>query len=364
MISKRNGLPRYGIKRAVIERYDQQMPKVTVIVVTWNQRAFLKECLASLRAQTFQDFELIVVDNGSSDGTAAFLNTLADQQVRVISNAANLGFCTANNQGIAAARSEFVALLNDDAVAQPEWLGAMLEAINADPKLGMVASKIVTYRNPQIIDKVGHLIYLDGQNRGRGTGLIDEGQFDGMSETAWPDGCAALYCATMLDQIGGFDEDFFAYADDAELGLRARIAGWTAVFAPKAVVRHRVGSSLGQYSQERLFLIERNRIWLAVKLFPLPLLVLNPVFVAARGIAYAISALLGRGDLHAASKGLSASALLKCFVRAQLRGLLGVPRMLSKRKKIKDLRKLSSLETTRLLWRYRITLRELVSQTR
>ena len=364
MISKLDSPPRYGIKRAVIERYDQQMPKVTVIVVTWNQREFLEECLESLRAQTFQDFELIVVDNGSSDGTAAFLSTLAHQQLHVISNAANLGFCAANNQGIAAARAEFVALLNDDAAARPGWLGAMLEAINADPQLGMVASKIVTYRNPQVIDKVGHLIYLDGQNRGRGTGLIDHGQFDSMNETAWPDGCAALYRATMLDQIGGFDEDFFAYADDAELGLRARIAGWTAVFAPNAVVRHRVGSSLGQYSQERLFLIERNRIWLAVKLFPLPLLLLNPMFVAARGIAYAVSALLGRGDLHSASKDLSTSALLKCFVRAQLRGLLGVPRMLSKRKKIKDLRKLSSLETMRLLWRYRITLRELVSQTR
>ncbi len=340
------------------------MPKVTVIVVTWNQRAFLEECLRSLRTQTFQDFELVVVDNGASDGTANFLGSLADQQLRVLSNEANRGFCAANNQGIAAARGEFVALLNDDATAQPGWLAAMLEAVGSDPTVGMVASKIVTYGNPQVIDKVGHLIFLDGQNRGRGTGVIDQGQFDNIRETAWPDGCAALYRATMLDQIGGFDEDFFAYADDAELGLRARIAGWRAVFAPNAVVRHRVGSSLGQYSLERLFLIERNRIWLAAKLFPLPLLLLNPAISAVRWVAYGVFALLGRGDLHAARKRLSTGALLKCFLRAQVRGLLGVPRVLGKRKQINNLRKLSSLETMRLLWRFRITLRELVSQTR
>ena len=90
----------------------------------------------------------------------------------------------------------------------------------------MAASKILVYEDPRRIDKAGHLIYPDGQNRGRGTGEFDTGQYDQVEEALWPDGCAAMYRRAMLDQIGGFDEDFFAYGDDAELGLRGRIAGW------------------------------------------------------------------------------------------------------------------------------------------
>ena len=92
----------------------------------------------------------------------------------------------------------------------------------------MAASKVLVWQDPTIIDKAGHLIYPDGQNRGRGSGEIDRGQYDQIEEVLWPDGCAAMYRKAMLDEIGGFDEDFFAYADDAELGLRARIAGWIA----------------------------------------------------------------------------------------------------------------------------------------
>ena len=100
-------------------------------------------------------------------------------------------------------------------------------AIRTGDAVGMAASKILVWEDPRRIDKAGHLMYPDGQNRGRGTGQIDRGQFDRVEETLWPDGCAAMYRRAMLDEVGGFDEDFFAYADDAELGLRGRIAGWT-----------------------------------------------------------------------------------------------------------------------------------------
>lgn len=339
-------------------------PKVTVIVVTWNRRRLLEECLESLRGQTFQDFETIVVDNASDDGTRELLESRQDGRTRVIRNTANRGFCAANNQGIRAARGEFVALLNNDAAAEAGWLAALAAALDADPAAGMAASKIVRYDDPQIIDKTGHTIYFDGQNHGRGTGARDSGRYEGLRDTAWPDGCAALYRRAMFNRIGAFDEDFFAYADDAELGLRARIAGWTAVFVPEAVVRHRIGSSLGQYSLERLYLIERNRIWLAAKLFPLPLFLLNPVFTAFRCVFFGAGVFLYRGGLYAASRKLSIFTLLKCLLRAHVSGLLGLPRMLAKRKEIERLRKLNRWETVRLLWRYRITLRELVAQTR
>src|SRR5690606_34383375 len=108
-----------------------------------------------------------------------------------------------------ASRAEFIALLNNDAEAEPDWLASMRRAIADSPDVGMVASKILVYEDPRRIDKAGHLIYLDGQNRGRGTGETDRGQFERVEEVLWPDGCAALYRRSMLEQIGGFDEDLF-----------------------------------------------------------------------------------------------------------------------------------------------------------
>src|SRR4029077_18651180 len=152
------------------------------------------------------------------------------------------------------------------------------------------------YEEPRRIDKAGHLIYPDGQNRGRGSGELDAGQYDRIEEVLWPDGCAAMYRREMLDKIGGFDEDFFAYADDAELGLRARIAGWRCLYMPKAVVYHHHGSTLGRFAPERLFLIERNRIWLAAKLFPWRVLVLNPIYFLLRVAAGAYAAATRGGE--------------------------------------------------------------------
>ena len=154
--------------------------------------------------------------------------------------------------------------------------------LNDGREIGMAASKILVYEDPRRIDKAGHLIYPDGQNRGRGSGELDAGQYDRVEEVLWPDGCAAMYRREMLDQIGGFDEDFFAYADDAELGLRARIAGWKCLYIPSAVVRHHRGATLGVRSSRRLELIERNRVLLAAKLFPWSLLWLNGAYYLAR----------------------------------------------------------------------------------
>src|SRR5205823_1561554 len=169
--------------------------------------------------------------------------------------------------------------------------------------------------DPRRIDKAGPLIYPDGQNRGRGTGALDQGQYDREEEVLWPDGCAAMYRKEMLDQIGGFDEDFFAYADDAELGLRARMAGWNCMYVPTAVVRHHRGSTMGVRSPRRIELIERNRVLLAVKLFPGSLLWLNGAYYLARILAGAWWAMLGKGEASQ-FRGLSGKlTLLMALIR-------------------------------------------------
>ena len=227
----------------------------------------------------------------------------------------------------------------------------------------MVASKILLFDDRRRIDKVGHLIYPDGQNRGRGSGEIDVGQYDELGETLWPDGCAALYSAEMLRQIGGFDEDFFAYADDAELGMRGRIAGWNALYAPQAVVYHRGGATLGRYSARRMFLIERNRVWLVAKLFPLRLWPLTPFYFVRRALAMAAAGSSGRGEAYAAKRQLGTWALIQCIAKANFAALLGLPRMIRKRSQINRFKKLTSAEIRSLLERYRIPLEDLAKKS-
>jgi GT2 family glycosyltransferase len=306
------------------------------------------------------------VDNGSEDGSAEMAASEFTHgqpfSLKIVKNSENRGFCAANNQGIEASEAPLVALLNNDAEASPEWLEALSGVFQHDAEVGMAASKILVWEYPTRIDKVGHLIYLDGQNRGRGTGETDHGQYDRAEEALWPDGCAAMYRRAMLDEIGGFDEDLFAYGDDAELGLRARIAGWRCRYEPAAVVRHHRGMTLGVGSPERVKLIERNRVLLAVKLFPWSLLWLNGVYYLAR---------IGAGMAAAASKqgevrqfpGMSGKIKLAWgMLRGDLAALTLLPRFWRKRREINRIRELTPKQVRRLLMEYRISLKEISRQ--
>lgn len=337
-------------------------PSISVVIVNWNRRNLLESCLQSLAQQTYAGFEVIVIDNGSDDGSVELILEIEKQYpvpIHIIRNTKNLGFCAANNQGFAASHSEFIALLNNDAEAEPGWLTELEAVMRSDGAVGMVASKILVWEDPTRIDKVGHLIYPDGQNRGRGTGQIDAGQFDGIDETLWPDGCAALYRRAMLNEIGGFDEEFFAYADDAELGLRGRIAGWMSLYAPGAVVKHHRGATLGLDSARRITLIERNRVLLAVKLFPWNLLWLNGAYYLTRIGAGLWAALRNQGELRrypgATGKLTAAMALL----RGTLSAIPLIPSMLRKRRAFQSKHRLTPRQIRTLLMRHRISLREI-----
>jgi GT2 family glycosyltransferase len=282
--------------------------------------------------------------------------------LKVIANRENYGFCRANNQGIAASRSEWIALLNNDAEARPDWLASMYAAAVSRPEYGMIACKILVYEDPRKIDKAGHLIYLDGQNRGRGSGQIDRGQFDRIEDVLWPDGCAAMYRTEMLDEIGGFDEDLFAYGDDAELGMRARIAGWKCLYVPQAVVLHHRGATLGVISSRRIELIERNRILLAVRHFPLSLLWANGLYCAARLGAGLVASWRGRGEAARFRGPGEKWRLAKALLRGSAQGLLMTPSTWRKRKSMASLRRLSPKQVRELLFQYRISLKELSEQ--
>src|SRR5467141_2442456 len=186
---------------------------ISVIVVNWNGLDLLDECLSSLARQTWQQTEFIVVDNGSTDGSRESIISWAERlpNSQTILLPYNSGFCKANNLAFEKARGEWIALLNSDAVAEPDWLAELIRYGDPSHRIGMLASKILFQSPPNVIDKAGHLIYWDGQNRGRGTMETDTGQYDKPEEILWPDACAALYHRKVFEDTGGFDETFFAF---------------------------------------------------------------------------------------------------------------------------------------------------------
>ena len=169
-----------------------------------------------------------------------------------------------------------------------------------------------------------------------------------------------IYRREMLDQIGGFDEDFFAYGDDAELGLRARIAGWRCLYTPQAVVRHHRGATLGKDSVRRLELIERNRVLLALKLFPWSLLCLNPLYFAARLAAGLAAASRGAGDTAHFPGWSGKWTMARALLSGDWQALCMAPRILRKRTAVARIRRLTSSELRRLLRSHRLSLREAV----
>ena len=330
-------------------------PQVSVIVINWKRDDLLELALTSIAAQSISA-EVIVIENESAGPnehlTARFPNVIW------IHNPRNEGFCRPNNQGITVARGEFIALLNNDAEADPDWLASLLACFRT-PDIGMAASKILVHDNPRIIDKAGHLIYPDGQNRGRGTGQRDTGQFGREEEVLWPDGCAAMYRKSMLDEIGGFDEDLFAYGDDAELGLRARIAGWRCMYTPHAIVRHRRGTALGKASWKRVALIERNRVLLAVRHFPLSLLWRNGYYYAMRILSGIGAGATGKGETALFRGPIGKLRLAWGLIAGDLAAIPMLAATLRKRAGDRNIRRLTPPQIHRLILDNRISLREL-----
>jgi len=334
-------------------------PLVSVIIANWNGREYLGECLKSLRGQTFLDFEVIVVDNGSTDGSVEYIESQFPGFARILRNAENRGFSGGNNQGIKAARGQYIALLNNDAQADQNWLQELVKAAQADPRAGMLASKIYLQGRPRIIDNVGHLIFRDGLNRGRGRLEEDHGQFSEKEEVLFPSGCAALYRREMLEEIGLFDEDFFAYGDDTDIGLKGRLAGWKCFYIPQAVVYHRYSQSSGSYSPLKAFYVERNRVWIAVKYFPLSLLLKSPFYTCWRFLLQGYGALTGRGAAGKFSQEHSRWQLLRILGKSYISAIQGLPKMWKKRKEIKKLTRVKEKEILSWFRRFGISAREI-----
>ncbi len=333
-------------------------PKVSVIIVNWNGKSLLGECLDSLAAQTAKGIETILVDNGSQDGSAEYVREQYPA-IRLIELPENLGFAGGNNAGIRVARGEYIALLNNDTKADPAWLQNLLSAIESSPNsTGMWASKILSYDNPEIFDNVGLLLYPDGLGRGKGRLEKDQGQYDQPEEAFFPSGCAGLYSREMLTEVGLFDEEFFAYADDVDIGLRARLAGWGCRYVPSAKVYHKYSASSAAYSPIKAFLVERNRIWVMLKYFPLELVLLSPIFTFVRLLVHLFGAVTGKGASGKFSEQHSIFKAMAILLKAWWAAIVALPYVITRRRLAAGLRRLSRVDFYRLLCTFRLSVRE------
>jgi len=265
----------------------------SVVIVNWNGQQHLARCLSSLAAQTYRDFEIIVVDNGSTDGSAAFLRENYPQ-VRLIENEQNLGFAGPNNQAIRAARGRYIVTLNNDTLPPPGWLGALVQAAEAHPEMGAFASLVVFDDRRSVIDSAGLSVTLAGMGCQRRLGqTVDQVQTP--EEVFGACAAAALYRRELLDDVGLFDEDYFAYYEDVDLAWRARLRGWRAMLVPQALVYHAHSATGGRGTPFKKRLIARNKLWTIVKNYPFPAWLLCLPIILAYNIGAALLPLL-QGD--------------------------------------------------------------------
>ena len=322
---------------------------MTVAIPTLAADDALAECLASLERQTFSDFEVIVIDN-SGRGIVK-----PNRRVRVISNKRNLGFGAAVNQAIRASNAQYLAVLNDDTIADPNWLAGLMRAMEGSPDAGMCASQVRLAGDGRL-DSAGMLLCRDGSSKQRGH-LERPESYARAEEVLLPSCSAAFYRRAMLDEIGLFDESFFLYCEDTDLGLRARWAGWKCLYVPDAIVDHRYSHSAGRATPLKAYYVERNRHFLILKNFPLSAVALAPYYALQRYFWHFVFALRGQGKAADFRSGGNSLFRLPLYVLgAHVALLRRGPSLWTLRRKMK--RRLTSSEFTKLMRRFEISPRQ------
>ncbi|MCI8269531.1 MAG: glycosyltransferase family 2 protein [Lachnospiraceae bacterium] len=257
------------------------MKKITVIIPNYNGLKFLPTCLEALSCQTYRDFDILVVDNGSEDGSGGWLK---EQEIPVLLLPENTGFSGAVNAGLRAVHTPYVILLNNDTRAEPDYVKELLNAIEQSPRIFSVSPKMIQMYHPDRMDDAGDMYSIMGWAYQRGVGQEVE-RYNRPCHIFSACGGAAIYRREVFEDIGYFDELHFAYLEDIDVGYRAKIAGYYNRYCPEAVVYHvGSGTSGSKYNPFKVRLAARNNVYLNYKNMPLPQLIINSVPILA-GIA-------------------------------------------------------------------------------
>ncbi|MGC8791965.1 MAG: glycosyltransferase family 2 protein [Bryobacteraceae bacterium] len=333
-------------------------PVVSVVVPTLRAGPELLDCVYSLDRQTQQGVEIIIVDN-SGCGLAR-QSCAARLATHIIELDGNRGFGAAVNAGFRASRAPYLATINDDAVARPDWLERVVAAMDSRHDVGMCASQI---RLPasDLLDSAGMLVSGDGSSKQRGQ-YEPAARYAHREEVLLPSACAALYRRQMLEEIGLFDENFFLYCEDTDLGLRARWAGWKCLYVPEAVVEHNYSRSAGRASPLKAYYVERNRLFVLLKNYPAGMVWKAPLWTAARYAWHAL-ALFQSESLAAQFRASGGHPLELAFLalRAHVALLFHLPRLWRQRKAIRRQARISPQQFVELVRAHWISPRQVAS---
>jgi len=240
-------------------------PLFSIVIPNWNGKHFLQPCLDSLRAQTYEAIEVIIVDNASSDGSQDYIKT-GYPEVILIELSDNLGFTGACNIGMESATGDIISLLNNDTEVEPNWVDEIVSAFDRHPDVGMIASKMLLFNEREKIHTTGDFFTTDGRAGNRGVWEKDEGQYDSEDYVFSACGGSSAYRQSMLDKIGLLDNDYFFLLEDVDLAWRAQLAGYKVLYVPTAVVYHHLSATGGGVIAS--FHNGRNSIWIVVKNLP------------------------------------------------------------------------------------------------
>ena len=303
-----------------------------VVIPTLRAGGDLRETLDSLAEQTYRRFGVIVVDN-SGQRLAQEFSDEGRFRLTILSLEANAGFGGAVNRAVAECKTPLIALLNDDAAADATWLESLVEAAGANPACGMFSCQI-RMADTNVLDSTALDLSVDGSSIQRGHGE-PWAQDSSPAEALLPSGCAALYRREALRAAGGFDERFFLYCEDTDLGLRLRWLGWRCLYVRDAIVHHKYSRSAGVASPLKAYLVERNRLFVVVKNFPMRDAIGALVAASFRYVLHALEALRGRGKAREFSRAQSSVLLPWMVAKAHLALFAHLPRLLRQRRAIR-----------------------------
>jgi len=298
---------------------------ISVIILNWNGNEHLEECLHSVSKQTTKDYEIILVDNGSTDGSVNFVESRFPS-IRIVKLETNKGFCGGNIIGLQHAIGEFVALLNNDTRVASNWLAELLKEMEQDPKIGICASCMIDYFKPDSLDTAGDGYDICGVGFKAGN-QQQVSEYQNKRDVFGACAGAVLYRRSMLNKIGFFDEEFFAVGEDIDLSFRAKLSGYRCVYVPTAIVYHKVGQTIGSKSNFLLYHSRRNIEYTYFKNMPLPLLLLSlPLHLFYNFLTLLQAVTQGRSQI---------------FLKAKRDFLINFRAVLKKRKKIQKQRNVS-----------------------
>ncbi len=311
--------------------------KVSVIVITYNGKHHLRECFESLEKQTYKDFDAYLLDNASTDGSSDYVRKNFPW-VKIIRFDKNYGFAEGYNRAIKMVDTEYVALLNDDTKVDPKWLEELVKAIESDESTFAVGSKILFYDRPDTINHAGAKITIIGAGIDVGFGEKDSPKFNEPKFVGAVCGAAMLVRRKIFEELGGFDDDYFAYFEDLDLCWRAWLKGYKVMYVPTSVVYHKYGGSWGgRASPRRIYYAQKNRLMNIVKNFELRN-VMKGLFVSICFDVIRMPMFLIRGEF----------SNVMAILRANIDFLKQLSKTLEKRRKVQEDRKLNDTELYRM----------------